>query len=111
MRFRRDVSIDRFEIDQTRSESKPKYPAATAGQPHVVSASRCQLSLCILNISSASSSLLFGSAAGSSSIIQAGTVDEDKYGSLLNNLRDALAKAAQRRGYHRTAAGGKQGAF
>lgn len=59
---------------------------------------------------SASSSLEYGSVPGGSSIFPAGTVDEDKYEKLLDNLSCALAKAAQRHGDQRTAAGGKQGA-
>ena len=62
-----------------------------------------------LIIISGSSFLEYGSVSGGSSIILAGTVDEDKYDKLLINLEGALAMAVQRRGRQRTAAGGKQG--
>lgn len=76
--------------------------------PRVVK-SRC-ITQCYDTSISASSALEYGSVPGSPSTIRAGTVDEDKYGSLLNSLDGALAKATQRRGDQRTAAGGKQGA-
>lgn len=59
---------------------------------------------------SPSSSLEYGSIPGGPSVFHAGTVDDDKYEKLLDNLNGALAKAAQRFGDKRTAAGGKQGA-